>query len=71
MFWRKKEKRDYDRENLVPMIRVSICTGEQTAGFRNKHTGKFSDVMLIRDNSDLAEFLETYGISPEELTTGY
>ncbi len=71
MFWRKKEKRDYDRENLTPMIRVSICTGEQTAGFRNKRTGKFSEIMLIRNNSDLAEFLEAYGISPEELTTGY
>lgn len=71
MFRRKKEKRDYDRENLRPVIRSSICTGERTAGFRNVHTGKFTDVMLIRDDRDLEEFLETYGISPEELTTSY
>lgn len=71
MFRRKKEKRDYDRENLRPVIRSSICTGERTAGFRNVHTGKFTDVMLIRDDRDLEEFLETYGISSEELTTSY
>lgn len=71
MFRRKKEKRDYDRENLRPVIRSSICTGERTAGFRNVHTGKFTDVMLIRNDRDLEEFLETYGISSEELTTSY
>lgn len=72
MLFRKKPKKStYDRENLRPVIRASICTGEQTAGFRNIHTGKFSDYMLIRTDRDLQEFLETYGISADEITTEY
>lgn len=70
-FKRKASKRTYDRENLRPVIRSSICTGEQVAGFRNIHTGKFSEVMLIRSNRDLDEFLELYDIAAEELTTQY
>lgn len=61
----------YDRENLRPVIRESICTGEQTAGFKNIHTGRFSAVMLIRSNADLREFCRTYGIQPEEIATEY
>ena len=42
MFGRKTiEKKEYDRENLRPLLRCSICTGEQVAGFKNRHTGKF------------------------------
>ena len=71
LFRKKPKQLPYDRENLRPVIRASICTGEQTAGFRNIHTGKFSEVMLIRNDSDLEEFLELYGISPAEITTEY
>ena len=53
MFRRKAKKCSYDRENLKPVIRSSICTGEQVAGFRNIHTGKFSEVMLARDLSSI------------------
>ena len=35
MFGRKTvEKKEYDRENLHPVLRCSICTGEQVAGFK-------------------------------------
>lgn len=71
MFRRKPVKIDYDRENLKPVIRASICNGEQVAGFKNKHTGKFSEVMLIRNDADLAEFLEKYGISAEDVKKEY
>ena len=70
-FRRKPKKQPYDRENLKPVIRASICTGEQVAGFRNIHTGKFTEVMLIRYDSDLKEFLELYDISAGEITTEY
>lgn len=53
---------DYDPEKEKPIIRASICTGEQVAGFKNKETGVFHEVMLIRDNKDLAEFKQTYGL---------
>ena len=71
MFRKKPKKCSFDRERLRPVIRASICTGEQAAGYRDIHTGKFSEIMLLRDSRDLAEFLETYDISLEELTKEY
>ena len=59
----KKKQLTYDREQLRPVIRVSICTGEETAGFRDLHTGKFREVQLIRNDRDLQEFMALYGIS--------
>ena len=63
MFGRKKKTEDYDRENQIPVIRCSICTGEQVAGFKDKRTGKFDEIMLIRGEKDLDEFMKTYGIT--------
>ena len=58
----------FDRENLKPVIRASICTGEQVAGFKDIRTGKFTDIMLVRDHKDMEEFTRKYGISREEIT---
>ena len=58
----------FDRENQKPVIRSSICTGEQVAGFKDLHTGKFTDIMLIRDHKDMEEFTRKYGISREEIS---
>lgn len=69
MFHRKIKKMGYDRENQKPVIRSSICTGEKVAGFRDKNTGKFTEIMLIRDNKDMDEFLTTYDISVAEIKT--
>lgn len=71
IFRRKAKKIPYDRENLRPVIRSSICTGEQVAGFRNIHTGKFTEVILIRGSSDLKEFLETYDIPEADIGREY
>jgi hypothetical protein len=68
MFRKKQEKKSYDKENLRPIIRASICTGEKVAGFKDINTGKFTEVMLIRDHKDLYEFKEMYGIRDEEIT---
>ena len=61
----KKEKKTYDPSIKRPVIRVSICTGEQTAGFQDLETGKFTEVMLIRNEKDLNEFRKLYGIDGE------
>ena len=71
MFRRKVKKCTYDRENLKQVIRSSICTGEQVAGFKNIHTGKFSAVLLIRNDGDLKEFLEDYDSSEADVSTEY
>ncbi len=67
MLFRKKstQHQDYDKENLEPAILCSICTGEQTAGFRNIHNGKFTGVMLIRSDKELEAFKKTYGLTGE------
>ena len=64
MFFKKKtEKKTYDKETQKPVIKASICTGEQVAGFQDIHTGAFEDIMLIRNENDLRLFREQYGIS--------
>ena len=64
MFGKRREKKAavYDHTGKVPVIRASICTGEQVAGFKNIHTGKFEEIMLIRNEKGLEQFKETYGI---------
>lgn len=54
---------DFDRQLYKPVLKCSICTGEQVAGFKNLTTGKFEEVMLIRNEKELASFKEQYGIS--------
>lgn len=71
MIGRKKSKttnvRKYDRENEIPVIRSSICTGEQVAGFKDKKTGHFEEVMLLKNAEDREVFLKTYNIEPSEI----
>lgn len=63
MFGKKSvKKKTYDKENLRPVIRCSICNGEQIAGFKNLQTGKFEEIMLIRGERDLDDFMEMYDI---------
>ena len=63
MFGKKTvKKKEYDQESLRPILRCSICTGEQVAGFKNIYTGKFEEVMLVRNQKDLDQFMEMYGI---------
>ena len=66
MFHRKKKSTSaYDPATHIPVIRCSICTGEQVAGFQETATGKFTDICLMRNEADLKEFREQYGISGE------
>ena len=62
MNFKKKNKPSYDKENYKAVLRCSICTGEQVAGFKDIRTGRFKDVMLIRGDKDLARFKEMYGV---------
>lgn len=59
----------YDPETEKPVIRASICTGERVAGFKDRKTGKFRDVMLIRDQRDLDAFLKSCGL--DDIDTEY
>ena len=60
---KKEQKKSYGKENYRPVLRCSICTGEQVAGFQNIHTGKCTEITWIRDSKELDEFMEMYDIS--------
>ena len=56
LFKKKTVTKAYDKENKKPVIKASICNGEQVAGFKNIHTGKIEEVMLIKNQADLDAF---------------
>ena len=63
MFGRKKkrvETKTYDAAVCKPVLKCSICTGEQVAGFQDLKTGRFEEVQLIRNEQELQAFLDTY-----------
>ena len=70
LFKKKSIVKSYDKENKRPVIKASICNGEQVAGFKDIHTGKIEDVMLIRSQADLENFKAMYGID-EAITKEY
>ena len=65
-FFKKKTViKTYDKENKKPVIKASICTGEQVAGFQDIHTGKIEEIMLIKQTGDIDTFKQMYGIDGE------
>ena len=70
LFKKRIVTQSYDMENKKPVIKASICNGEQVAGFRDIHTWKIEDVMLIKSPADLEKFKVIYWIK-EEITKEY
>ena len=72
MFFRNKPQAcAYNKENQRPVIRSGICTGEKVAGFQDIHSGRFTEVMLLRTPKDLETFRWLYGIGEDEIETVY
>ena len=71
MFSFQKPALPYDPAKQRPVLRVSICTGEQVAGLEDRKTGVFEDIMLIRSPKDLQRFCKRYGVLPENLVRRY
>ena len=68
MFGRKKTpETPPEMAGKIPVIRSSICTGEKTAGFKDPQTGRFTEVMLIRDRRDLESFMYAYGVKEGDI----
>lgn len=59
---KKPVVRRFDREIYKPVLKCSICTGEQVAGFKDIHSGKFEEVMLIRNEKELDAFMQLYDV---------
>ncbi len=64
---RKKQAAPYDRGDKIPVIRSSICTGEQVTDFKDPTSGKFEELMLLWDDQDLQEFLHQYHVGESEI----
>lgn len=47
LFKKKTVTKTYDKGNKKPVIKASICNGEQVAGFKDIHTGKIEEVRLL------------------------
>ena len=65
LFKKKTIVKTYDKDNKKPVIKASICNGEQVAGVKDIHTGKIEEVMLIKSPSDIDIFKKMYGIDDE------
>lgn len=71
LFSKKKKKIVYDKTGKKPVIRASICTGEQVAGFKDINSGRFEDLMVLRTDADRKLFMELYDVKEEEITKEY
>ena len=73
MFGRKKKtentSKKFDPERQKVVLRCSICTGEQVVGFKDRATGKFEEVALIKSAAELEGFKTRYGVT--EITKEY
>lgn len=65
MFGKKtaEKKLNYDPTAQKPVLKCSICTGEQVAGLKDLATGKVEEVMLIRGEKDLETFKRMCGVT--------
>ncbi|MCR5283102.1 MAG: aspartate dehydrogenase [Lachnospiraceae bacterium] len=62
---------EYDKDQEYPVIRSSICTGEEVAGFKDRESGHFREEMLIRNDSDRQAFCTACGITLSQLKKEY
>ena len=65
MFFNKNKKavKTYDSVNKKPIIRASICNGEQVAGLKDIKTGHFEEIMLVKNDYDLEQFKKMAGVN--------
>ena len=75
IFFGRKKKQEpdfqFNPQTHYAVIRSSICTGETTACFRNRETGKITEIMFIRNAQDLEQFGVRYGVDVKNLPKIY
>ena len=69
LFRRRREEIPFDPARQRPAVRRSVCTGEMTAGFIDRETGKFQDIMRVDGQRELEAFMK--GIGATEYKTIY
>ena len=48
----------YDPQTQIPILKCSICNGEQVAGFKDIQTGKFHEEEMIQNQEQLQLFMQ-------------
>ena len=69
-----KKKSDYPKMpqgDYVPVLRCSICTGEQVLCAKERGTGKLTELMLIKSPAQLDGFCAANGIDPGQIEKIY
>ena len=66
LFHMKEKTQEHTYDGQQPVLKSSICTGETVAGFLDDG-GKFQEVMLIAQESDLELFCRKYGVEKEKI----
>jgi len=69
-----KKKTEYPKMpqgDYVPVLRCSICTGEQVLCAKERSTGKLLELMLIKSPAQLDGFCDANGISLEDIEKVY
>ena len=59
---KEETKPEFDREKEYPVLRCSICNGEQVAGFKDRRTGHFREERVIRSAEELETFRRLCGV---------
>ncbi|MCR5663458.1 MAG: aspartate dehydrogenase [Oscillospiraceae bacterium] len=68
---RKAAEPVFPREDYEPLIRCSICTGEQVGCVRERKSGRLIEVMLLRTGADREAFCRRCGVREEEIKKIY
>lgn len=69
-----KKKSEYVKMpegDFEPVIRCSICTGEQTLCARERGSDTLHELMLIRSPEDLEGFCAANGLDPSDVEKIY
>ena len=69
-----KKKTEYPKMpqgDYVPVLRCSICTGEQVLCAKECSTGHLLELMLIKSPAQLEAFCAANGISEEDIEKVY
>ena len=69
-----KKKTEYPKMpqgDYVPVLRCSICTGEQVLCAKECSTGHLLELMLIKSPAQLECFCEANGISQKDIEKVY
>ena len=68
---KKKEYPKMPKGDFDPVIRCSICTGEQVICAKDRKTGEMHELMLVRTPSDIEDFCVANNIDVTEVQKEY